>query len=94
MFYQNSVEKLTESDRDNCLMDNSLHGLAGVAPEVNLKNSLHAGDKAHRRGIHPGFETQDRRHQKSKTGALVAPQKGLMSSKKCLKKLSDGNEKI
>ena len=24
---------------------------AGVAPEVNLRNSLHAGDKAHKRGI-------------------------------------------
>ena len=27
------------------------------------------------------FETQGRRHQKSKTGISVAPQKGLMSSK-------------
>ena len=30
---------------------------------------------------HPGFETQGRHHQKSKTGVSVAPQKGLMSSK-------------
>ena len=28
-----------------------------------------------------GFETQRRRHQKSKTWVLVAPEKGLMSSK-------------
>ena len=55
--------------------------LAGVAPEVNLRNSLHAGDKARKRGIHPGFESQGRRHQKSKTGVSVAPRKGLMSSK-------------
>ena len=27
--------------------------------------------------IYPGFETQGRRHQKSKTGVSVAPQKGL-----------------
>ena len=30
-------------------------------------------------GIHPGFETQGRRHQKSKTGVSVAPRKGLCS---------------
>ena len=36
-------------------------------------------------GIHPGFETQGRHHQKSKTGVSVAPQKGLMSSKNFLK---------
>ena len=36
---------------------------AGVTPEVNL-----------REGTHSGFETQ-RRHQKSKTGASVAPPK-------------------
>ena len=54
---------------------------AGVAPEMNLRNSLHAGDKARKRGIHPGFETQGRRYQKSKTGVSVAPQKGLVSSK-------------
>ena len=28
------------------------------------------------KGIHPGFESQDRCHQKSKTGAPEAPQKG------------------
>ena len=32
------------------------------------------------KGIHSGFETQDRHHQKSKAGVSVAPQKGLMSS--------------
>ena len=41
---------------------------AGVATEVNLRYSLHAGNKAGKRGIHPGFETQGRHHQKSKTG--------------------------
>ena len=46
---------------------------AGVAPEVNLRNSLHVGNKAHKQGIHPGFETQGRHHQKSKTGVSVAP---------------------
>ena len=34
-----------------------------------------------KRGIHPGFETQGRHHQKSKTGVSVAPQKELVSSK-------------
>ena len=32
-------------------------------------------------GIHPGFETQGRCHQKSIAGVSVAPQKGFMSSK-------------
>ena len=59
---------------------------AGVAPEVNLRNSWHTGDKACKQGIHPGFETQGRRHQKSKTGVSVDPRKGLMSSKNLLKK--------
>ena len=60
---------------------------AGVTPEVNLRNSLHAGDKACKRVIHPGFETQGRHCQKSKTGVSVAPRKGLMSSKKLRKKV-------
>ena len=32
-------------------------------------------------GIYPGFETQDRRHKKTKTEVPVAQQRGLMSSK-------------
>ena len=47
---------------------------AGVAPEVNLRNLVHAGDKACKPRIHPDFETQGRHHQKSKTGVSVAPQ--------------------
>ena len=37
-------------------------------------------------GSHPCFESQGRRQQKSKTGASVAPQKGLVSSKNFLKR--------
>ena len=58
----------------------------GVAPEVNIRNSLHAGDKTSKQGIHPGFETQGRHCQKSKTGVSVAPRKGLTSSKNFKKK--------
>ena len=36
--------------------------LAGVAPEVILRNPLHPGDEASE-GIHPGFETQSRHHR-------------------------------
>ena len=39
---------------------------AGVAPEVNLRITQESTQ-----GIHPGFETQGRRHQKSKTGVSV-----------------------
>ena len=51
---------------------------AGVKPEVNLRMTQVT---KHVKGIHPGFETQGRRQQKSKTGVSVAPQKELMSSK-------------
>ena len=54
---------------------------AGVTPEVNLTNPLHAGEEACKWGIQPGFETQGRHHLKSKTAVSVAPQKGLMSSR-------------
>ena len=60
--------------------------LAGIAPEVNLRIPLHSGDEVRKLGIHPGFETQSRRRQKSKTGVSVAPQKGLMSFTFVLKK--------
>ena len=36
--------------------------------------------RKHAKGIHPGFETQSRCHQKSKTGVSTATQKGLMAS--------------
>ena len=60
----------------------AIKSLAGVAIEVNLRNSLHAGKKARKQGNNPGFETQGRRYQKSKTGVSVASQKGLVSSQK------------
>ena len=50
---------------------------AGVAPEVNLCMPPPSANQA----AHSGFETQRRRHQKSKTGVSVAPQKGLVSAK-------------
>ena len=37
---------------------------------------------------HSGFETERKHHQKSDTGASVAPQKGLMSYKNLKKKIS------
>ena len=37
--------------------------------------------QARKHTIHPGFETQGKHHQKSKTGVSVAPQKGHVSSK-------------
>ena len=61
--------------------------LAGrsITPEVNVRNPLNKGEKVHKQGIHPGFETQGRRHQKSRTG-VSAQQKGFMSSNIFLKK--------
>ena len=68
------------NERNYCLEKSKRS--AGVAPEVLLRNPLRQGDKVRKRGIHPGFEIQDRRHQKAETGVSVASQKGLVSSKK------------
>ena len=40
----------------------------------------------HENAVHSGFETQSRRHQKSKTGVSVAHKKDLCRSKLFLKK--------
>ena len=48
---------------------------AGVTPVFNLRNPLHAGGEACKQEIYSGFEIQGRRHQKSKTGVSVVPQK-------------------
>ena len=46
---------------------------------------LCAGNKEHKRGIYPVFETQDRRYRKSRIMVSAAPLKRLMSCKKELK---------
>ena len=58
---------------------------AGVTPEGNLMNLLHACDKACKWEIHTGFVTQGRCHQESKPEVSVARQKGLMFSKQIKK---------
>ena len=55
--------------------------LAGVAPKVNLRNPIYAGDETFKCEIHPVFEPQDRNHQKSKTGASVSKQKSKIFKK-------------
>ena len=60
---------------------------AGVTLELNLREHISCmPPPSPNKAAHSGFETQRRHHQKSKTGVSVAPQKGLMSSKICLKK--------
>ena len=44
-----------------------------------LRHPLHTSYKVCKQGIHHGFETEGRCHQKSKTGVSVAPQKGLVT---------------
>ena len=44
--------------------------------EVNLRNPLDVGEKA--RSV--GFETQLRRHQKSKAGIPLVPEKNIKKS--------------
>ena len=48
----------------------------GVAPEVNIRECISCmPPQSSNKAAHSGFETQRRRHQKSKTGHKVAPQK-------------------
>ena len=62
---------------------------AGVAPEVNLREHITCTPlSTTNKAAHFGFETQGRRHQKSKTWVSVAPQKGFMSSKYLKKRTS------
>ena len=64
------------------------HRLAGVAPEVNLREHVtHTPLPSVNKAAHSGFETQSRCHPKSKTGVTVALQKGPLSSKIFKKKL-------
>ena len=59
----------------------------GVVPEVNLRESVTCMPlPSMSKAAHPGFETQKRCHQKSKTGVSVAPQKGTYVLKTKLKK--------
>ena len=46
---------------------------AGVAPEVDLRNPLYAGEKARKQEIHPGFETQGRHGHKFKNNGISSP---------------------
>ena len=56
---------------------------AGVAPEVNLRDLLHTGDQACKRGDPPlALNPRVAITRSPKIGVSVAPQKGLMSSKK------------
>ena len=54
---------------------------AGVAPEGNLRICCVQVTKYTSEWIHLGFETQGRRHQKSKNRSINGPTKGLMSFK-------------
>ena len=57
--------------------------LVGVAPDLNLGECVtYMLPPSANKAAHSGFETWRRHHQKSKIGVSVAPQKGLMSSKK------------
>ena len=63
---------------------------AGIAPEVNLRITQM---RKHTKGIHSGFETEDRCHQKSKTGVSVTPQKGTYVLQNFKKKKKKKNER-
>ena len=45
---------------------------AVVAPQVNLRNLLHTGEKAHEQEMHHDFETHSLMSPETKIGVLVA----------------------
>ena len=52
---------------------------AGVTPQANIRECVTCTPPPRKnKAAHSGFETQRRRPQKSKTGASVAFQKGLI----------------
>ena len=55
--------------------------LACVAPGGSQENIHYIHLRNVNKAAHFGFETQRRRHQESKTGVPVAPQKGPLSAK-------------
>ena len=54
-------------------MANGRQGVSRCRTRDNLRNPLRTGDKVREQGIHPGFKTQGRLHQKSKIGVTEAP---------------------
>ena len=46
---------------------------AGVTPQVNLRNPLHAGAEVCKQGIDPGFETQGKCQERSKNRVTSGP---------------------
>ena len=54
---------------------------AGVAPEVNLRISLHAGKEASKQGIHPGLKIRVDITRNPRQEYQWPHKKGLMSSK-------------
>ena len=65
-----------------CLIAGMWKRSAAVAPDVNLRECVtHMPPPSMNKAAHSGFETQMRRHQKSKIGVSVAPQKDLCPPK-------------
>ena len=55
---------------------------AGVTPEMNLRKRVTSMPLLSvNKASHSDFENQRRRHQNSKSGVLVAPEKGLLEKK-------------
>ena len=57
---------LTVNECDWCILAGSDERINSYCLTRNLRYPLHTGDEACKTGILPGFETQGRRHQKSK----------------------------
>ena len=96
LFYCDSVESIESKanyigryvdQKGSAAMQTSIQ-LTGVTPEVDVRITQ---ARKHAKGIHSGFETQGRRHQKSKTGVSEAPKS---FKKKKEKKKKKNTEKL
>ena len=68
--------------------------LAIVTSEVNLRNPLHTGDEVCKQGIHPGFETQGRLHQKSQSRGTIGDTKRTYVLQKFFEKNNWSNSAV
>ena len=65
------------------------HQEVSRCPDVNPRNSLHAGNVTCKKGTNPGFNTQGRHHQKCKRGVSLTQQKDFCPPKFVLKRSSN-----
>ena len=91
-YRQNAIEPLNQGNKSrrhglrftNAERKSTSVSLGSKCGKANTVNPYRTPLPSSNNAAHSGFETQRRRHQKSKTGVSMAPQKKIMSSKNVL----------